>query len=56
LVALLPQCTLIERFGAMLGEIFVLAIGFALGYGMREIISRRRRAEARRRQQNMNLL
>ena len=36
----------------MFGLVFILAIllvGFALGYGVREIISRRRHAEARRR-------
>jgi hypothetical protein len=44
----------------MLGLMFILVIllvGFALGYGAREVISRRRHAAARRRRrQNVNPL
>jgi hypothetical protein len=33
----------------MIGGIILLVVGFGLGYGLREIVSRRRRAAERRR-------
>jgi hypothetical protein len=34
---------------SMMGDIIFLVVGFGLGYGVREIVSRRRRAADRRR-------
>ena len=44
-----------ERVAAVLAILFLLMVGFSLGYGVREMISRQRRAVQRRKSRHPNL-